>query len=142
MAGYMIPMPARNPSFNIPFKKILPFALGMITLVLASNILVNFPINDWLTFGAFSYPFSFLLSDLCNRLYGVRAARRVVAFGFIGMGLTFAFAHFDIWGVSYRVGVAAVVAYVIGQGADVTVFNKLRRLSWWRAPLLAGVVAS
>ncbi len=127
---------------SVAFKKIAPFAAGMIILVLASNILVNFPINDWLTFGAFSYPFSFLLSDLCNRLHGLHAARRVVLFGLIGMGLTFVFAYFNIWGVGYRVAVASVLAYVVGQGADLTVFNRLRRSSWWRAPLIAGLFAS
>ena len=137
-----MPTASTAPIAPVPLKKIAPFAICMITLVLASNILVNFPIDSWLTYGAFSYPLSFLLSDLCNRLYGLQAARRVVAFGLIGMGLTFVFAYFDIWGVSYRVGGAAVAAYIIGQGADVTLFNKLRKLSWWRAPLAAGLLAS
>ncbi|MDI9314516.1 MAG: queuosine precursor transporter [Hydrotalea sp.] len=134
--------PQAAASTNVPLKKLAPFIVAMITLVLASNILVNFPINEWLTYGAFSYPLSFLLSDLCNRLYGLRAARRVVAFGLIGMGFTFVLAYFNIWGVGYRVGVASVLAYVIGQGADVTVFNHFRKLSWWRAPLMAGLLAS
>lgn len=125
-----------------PMKKLFPFMLAMVAIVLASNVLVNFSINDWLTWGAFSYPFSFLVSDLSNRLYGVAAARRVVLCGLIGMGLTFLFAYGNIWGVSYRIGVASVAAYVIGQAADLTVFNRLRRLAWWRAPLLAGLLGA
>ncbi|MGI9461891.1 MAG: queuosine precursor transporter [Alphaproteobacteria bacterium] len=128
----------------VPFKTIAPFAAMMITLVLASNILVHFHINSWLTYGAFSYPLTFLVSDLCNRLYGITAASRVVKIGLIGMGLTFVFAYFDIggWGVTYRVGVAAVLAYIIGQTADLIVFDKLRQATWWRAPMFSSLSAA
>ena len=63
-------------------NKLLPGILAMAIIVVASNILVQFPIGQWLTWGAFTYPLAFLVSDLVNRFYGVAAARRVVLFGF------------------------------------------------------------
>lgn len=123
-------------------KKILPHIICMVVIVLGSNILVNFPINNWLTYGAFSYPFSFLVSDLTNRQYGLGAARKVVAFGLIGMGLTFLLASINLWGVGYRIAVAAVLAYIFGQLLDVTFFNRLRQLNWWVAPSAAGLLGA
>jgi len=108
----------------------------MVAIVAASNWLVQFPINDWLTWGAFSYPFSFLVTDLTNRRFGPAAARRVIYVGFaVGVVLSVLLA-------TPRIAAASGLAFLLAQLLDVGVFNWLRRQSWWRAPLLSSVIAS
>ena len=110
--------------------------LGMVAVVTASNWLVQFPINDWLTWGAFSYPFAFLVSDLTNRWHGPAPARRVAYVGFaIGVVLSALLA--DV-----RIAAASGTAFLTGQLLDISLFNWLRRSSWWKAPLIASVLAS
>jgi uncharacterized integral membrane protein (TIGR00697 family) len=113
---------------------------------MASNILVQFLVGDWLTWGAFTYPFAFLVTDLMNRLHGPRAARAVVAAGFV-VGLACSFVGSQIEGpfgplVSLRVAMGSGTAFLVGQLLDVAVFNRLRRGSWWRAPFVASVMGS
>lgn len=125
------------------------FLLGVIAMaivVLASNILVQFLFGQWLTWGAFTYPFAFLVTDLMNRLHGPAAARRVVYAGFL-TGLVCSLIGTQIEGqfgplVSLRVAVASLSAFLIGQLLDVTVFNRLRAGSWWRAPLVSSTLGS
>lgn len=109
---------------------------AMVVVVTASNVLVQYPLNDWLTYGAFVYPVSFLISDLCNRRLGVAAARRVVLGGFL-VALVFSAVL-----ATPRIAVASLSAYLVAQFLDVHLFNALRRLSWWRAPLISSTVAS
>jgi len=118
----------------------LAAAVAAMTLVVAaSNWLVQFAINDWLTWGAFSYPFAFLVTDLTNRAYGARRARQVVAVGFlVAVALSFALVEPGFW----RIPVASGAAFLIGQLLDVSVFNRLRRSSWWLAPLVSSTLAS
>jgi uncharacterized integral membrane protein (TIGR00697 family) len=126
-----------------------PFLLGvaaMAAVVIASNILVQFLVGDWLTWGAFTYPFAFLVTDLMNRLHGPGAARRVVAAGFL-VGLACSFVGSQIEGpfgplVSLRVAIGSGTAFLVGQLLDVAVFNRLRAGSWWRAPFVASVAGS
>ena len=100
-----------------------------------SNELVNHPINDWLTWGAFSYPLSFLVTDITNRLFDARAARKVVYVGFaIGVALSLL--------VDLRIAIASGSAFLIAQLLDIYVFNKLRDLTWWKAPLVSSVIGS
>ena len=107
----------------------------MSIVILASNELVKHPINNWLTWGAFSYPLSFLVTDITNRLFNAQAARRVVYVGFsLGVGLSL---FIDI-----RIAVASGSAFLIAQLLDIYVFNKLRSLSWWKAPLASSIVGS
>ena len=107
----------------------------MSIVILASNELVKHPINNWLTWGAFSYPLSFLVTDITNRLFNAQAARRVVYVGFsLGVGLSL---FIDI-----RIAVASGSAFLIAQLLDIYVFNKLRNLSWWKAPLASSIVGS
>ena len=111
-------------------------AAAMVVVVTASNVLVQYPINDWLTYGAFVYPVSFLVSDLCNRRLGVSAARRVVLAGFVvALVLSAVLA-------TPRIAIASLSAYLVAQLLDVQLFNALRRLSWWRPPLISSTVAS
>jgi uncharacterized PurR-regulated membrane protein YhhQ (DUF165 family) len=113
----------------------------MATVVTASNILVQFPfehfgLQDILTWGAFSYPIAFLVSDLTNRRYGKPAARRVVLAGFVvGVMLS-------VWLATPRIAIASGTAFLTGQLLDITVFGWLRRQAWWRAPLAATMVGS
>jgi queuosine precursor transporter len=123
-----------------------PGVLAMATIVVASNILVQYLLGQWLTWGAFTYPFTFLVTDLMNRLHGPRVARRVVLVGFV-VGIICSFIGSQITGafgplVTHRVALASGTAFLVGQLMDITVFNRLRRLDWWRAPLAASLVGS
>ncbi|MBI1217161.1 MAG: queuosine precursor transporter [Rhodobacteraceae bacterium] len=120
--------------------------LAMATIVVASNILVQFLLGQWLTWGAFTYPFTFLITDLMNRLHGARIARKVVLAGFV-VGIICSFVGSQITGafgplVTHRVALASGTAFLVGQLMDITVFNRLRRMEWWRAPLAASLVGS
>ncbi|MFQ5954956.1 MAG: VUT family protein [Kiloniellales bacterium] len=111
-------------------------AAAMAAIVAASNFLVQFPINDWLTWGAFAYPVAFLVTDLTNRTFGPALARRVVYVGFaFGVVLS-------IWLATLRIAVASGTAFLLSQLADVYVFDRLRRLPWWQAPLISSILAS
>lgn len=124
----------------------LPGIAAMAVVVIASNILVQFLVGQWLTWGAFTYPLAFLVTDLTNRLHGPNAARRVILAGFV-VGLVCSFVGSQIEGpfgplVSLRVAIASASAFLVGQLLDVAVFNRLRRGSWWRAPFVASVAGS
>ncbi len=126
-----------------------PLVLGvaaMAVIVIVSNILVQFLVGDWLTWGAFTYPFAFLVTDLMNRFYGAPAARRVVAAGF-WVGVVCSFIGSQIDGpfgplVSLRVAIASGTAFLVGQLMDVAIFDRLRAGSWWKAPFVASVLGS
>ena len=117
-----------------------PLVLGVVAMtgvVAASNFLVRIPINDWLTWGALTYPIAFLVTDLINRRVGPDAARRVVYFGFAcGVALS-------LYTSTTRIALASGSAFLLAQLADVWLYNRLRRLAaWWRAPLFSSTVAS
>lgn len=115
--------------------------LAMIVIVVAANILVQHPVHffglaDHLTWGGLTYPISFLVTDLTNRHFGPDRARKVVVIGFfIGVILSVVLA-------SPRIALASGLAFLIGQLLDIGVFNRLRQLEWWRAPLLGSLVGS
>lgn len=118
--------------------------LAMIVLIVASNWLVQFPIEAGsvfglpllLTWGAFTYPATFLVTDLTNRRHGPQTARRVIYAGFaVGVALSAVLA-------TPRIALASGSAFLVAQLLDVTVFNWLRRQSWWRAPLFASLLGS
>jgi uncharacterized PurR-regulated membrane protein YhhQ (DUF165 family) len=97
---------------------------------------VQFPINPWLTWGAFSYPVAYFVTDVCNRLSGPALARRVAWIGFgVGLILSAMFAP-------VRIAVASGTAFIVSQLLDVAVFNRLRQQSWWKAPLFGSAAAS
>ncbi|MFD1330737.1 queuosine precursor transporter [Methylopila musalis] len=118
----------------------LPVA-AMTLVVAASNVLLQHPVRaagleDKLTWGAFTYPIAFLVTDLTNRRFGPVAARRVVYAGFaLAVALS-------IWLATPRIALASGAAFLVGQLLDVSVFARLRRLAWWRAPLAAGLLGS
>ena len=126
--------------------RLLPGILAMGAIVLASNILVQFLAGPWLTWGAFTYPFAFLVTDLTNRLYGAQAARKVVLAGF-GVGLACSAVGTQIMGeygplVSLRVAMGSALAFLTAQLVDVALFDRLRAGAWWRAPLVSSVIGS
>lgn len=109
---------------------------SMIFVIALSNYLVQFPINDWLTWGAFSYPFSFLVTELTNRYYGSQNARNVVYVGFLfGVIVSFLLA-------TPRIAMASGTAFLTAQLLDISLFNRWRQMSWWQAPLFASLAAS
>ena len=131
--------------------RLLPGILAMAAIVVASNILVQFLLLDGLlTWGAFTYPFAFLVTDVINRVYGAGPARRVVLAGFvtgvacslIGSQIMLQGDGFEYAAVPLRVAVGSGVAFLCAQMLDVAVFNRLREGSWWRAPLASTVVGS
>ncbi|SDG71263.1 queuosine precursor transporter [Roseospirillum parvum] len=120
---------------TIPRPLILP-VLAMMAVVTASNILVQYPINDLLTWGAFTYPVAFLVTDLTNRHLGPVAARRVVLVGFaLAVVLS-------IWLATPRIAVASGSAFLAAQMLDVQVFDRLRRRVWWLPPLVSSLIGS
>jgi len=126
---------------DLPFRRLVVPVLAMTLVVVASNILVQYPfepfgLGDYLTWGAFTYPVAFLVTDLTNRRYGVGTARRLVIVGFvIAVVLSIALA-------TPRIALASGTAFLVGQLLDITVFNRLRRQTWWRAPLVGSVIGS
>jgi uncharacterized integral membrane protein (TIGR00697 family) len=143
-------------------SRYLPFVLAMALVVVASNILVQFPVQgavgslqlaDLLTWGAFTYPFAFLVTDLANRRYGPKLARRVVIAGFVVAvicsvvipPLLFRAGLIEFETTAdrlVRIAAASGAAFLTAQLLDVTVFNRLRRLSWWRAPIFGTIAGS
>jgi len=143
-------------------RSIWPFVAAMTIVVVASNVLVQFPVGgtvggvalaDILTWGAFTYPFAFLVTDLANRRYGPATARRVVFVGFmLAVATTILFPPllfraglipFETDALRLvRIAIASGTAFLFGQLLDVSVFNRLRRKSWWRAPVVGSIVGS
>lgn len=139
----MSPLPCKN---GEPMKTTLPGVLAMAAIVVASNILVQFLVGDWLTWGAFTYPFAFLVTDVMNRVYGVQAARRVVFAGFV-VGVICSLIGTQIEGefgpyVTLRVALASGAAFLTAQLMDVAIFNRLRAGVWWKAPLASTIVGA
>ena len=128
----------------------LPGIFAMATVVVASNILVQYLLGDWLTWGAFTYPVAFLITDVMNRVYGVSAARRVVFAGFvvgilcslIGTQIMMQGDGYTFPAVTFRVAIGSGTAFLVAQMLDVQIFDRLRDGSWWRAPLASTLIGS
>ena len=121
---------------RLHFSSFLLPVVAMTAVVVASNWLVQFPINNLLTWGAISYPFSFLITDLTTRLQGAERARRVVWVGFALAVLL------SLWLATPRIALASGTAFLVGQLLDIQVFQRLRRGTWWRAPLVSSTLGS
>ena len=117
-------------------------------IVLASNFLVQFPVKyyglqDILTYGAFSYPVAFLITDLANRSYGKTAAKKIVYIGFsIGVSFTLLFSTNFADLISIRIAIGSGTAFIVAQLLDVQIFDKLRNKRWFIAPLSSSVIGS
>lgn len=126
---------------SLAFHRLIAPVIAMTLVVVASNILVQYPftpfdLGDYLTWGAFTYPVAFLVTDLTNRRYGPRVARQLVIVGFalaviLSIGLA-----------TPRIAAASGTAFLVGQLLDITVFNRLRQQAWWRAPFVGSVIGS
>jgi uncharacterized PurR-regulated membrane protein YhhQ (DUF165 family) len=122
-------------------RDILIASAVMAAVVLASNILVQYPLafgglGDYLTWGAFSYPFAFLVTDLSNRRFGPAGARKVVYVGFLAAVLLSAYF------ATPRIAIASGTAFLVAQLLDVGIFASLRRQAWWVPPFVSSVIAS
>ena len=129
-------------------KLFITLSILMGVVVLLSNYLVQFPINYYglseiLTYGAFSYPIAFLITDLANRSYGKIAARKIVYFGFV-IGITFTLFvstnYEDL--ISIRIAIGSGTAFMVAQLFDVQIFDKLREKKWFVAPLTSSLIGS
>ena len=125
---------------------LLPVLMGVV--VLASNYLVQFPIKYYglegiLTYGAFSYPIAFLITDLTNRSYGKLVARKIVYIGFvIGIAFTLFFSTNFSDLISVRIAIGSGIAFLVAQLLDVKIFDQLRKKKWFVAPLASSFVGS
>jgi uncharacterized integral membrane protein (TIGR00697 family) len=124
----------------------LPGILAMAATVVASNILVQFLFGQWLTWGAFTYPVAFLITDVMNRVYGKAAARKVVLAGFAA-GVLCSLIGTQIMGefgplVTLRSALGSGLAFLTAQMLDVSIFAALRNGPWWRAPLASTLIGS
>jgi len=125
---------------------LLSFLMGVIVLI--SNYLVQFPINKFgleniLTYGAFSYPIAFLITDLSNRVYGKNGAKKIVYFGF-SIGILFTLIFSTNFGdlISIRIAIGSGTAFIVAQLLDVQIFDKLRKKKWFIAPLASSMIGS
>ena len=124
----------------------LSFLMGLV--VLASNYLVQFPIKYYglqniLTYGAFSYPIAFLITDLANRSFGKIVARKIVYIGFtIGILFTLIFSTNFADLISLRIAIGSGTAFIIAQLLDVQIFDQLRQKKWFVAPLISSLIGS
>ena len=125
---------------------LLPVLMGVV--VLSSNYLVQFPIKYYglekiLTYGAFTYPIAFLITDLANRSYGKLAARKIVYIGFIiGISFTLFFTTNFSDLISVRIAIGSGTAFIVAQLLDVQIFDKLRKKEWFVAPLTSSFIGS
>ena len=125
---------------------LLSFLMGAV--VLSSNYLVQFPINYYgfneiLTYGAFSYPIAFLITDLANRSFGKLFARKIVYLGFfLGIGFTILFSTDFADYISIRIAIGSGIAFLVSQLLDVQIFDKLRKKEWFIAPLTSSMIGS
>ena len=125
---------------------LLSFFMGLV--VLSSNYLVQFPIKYYgleeiLTYGAFTYPIAFLITDLANRSYGKFIARKIVYIGFaIGVSFTLLFSTNFTDLISVRIAIGSGTAFLVAQLIDVQIFDKLRKKSWFVAPLTSSFIGS
>ena len=129
-------------------KSFFLLSLLMGAVVLFSNYLVQFPVNYYglnqiLTYGAFSYPVAFLITDLANRSYGKIVARNIVYFGFfLGIGFTVLFSTNFADLISIRIAIGSGVAFLTAQLLDVQIFDNLRKKKWFVAPLTSSLFGS
>lgn len=125
---------------------LLPGVFAMAAIVVASNILVQYPLGAFLTWGALTYPFAFLVNEIVNRFEGPAAARKVVLAGFL-TGIVCSFVGTQVQGefgplVTLRVALGSGAAFLAAQLLDITIFNRFRQGLWWRAPLISPVISS
>ena len=128
------------------FKVLIVPIIVMSIIVLLSNILVQFLLGNWLTWGALTYPLAFLVTDITNRFYGLSAARKVVFFGFL-IGIACSLVGTQLQGefgplVTFRIALGSATAFILSHFLDISIFDYLRTEKWWKAPLISSIVGS
>ena len=129
-------------------KLFVILAVSMGVVVLTSNYLVQYPVQyfgltELLTYGAFSYPIAFLITDLANRGFGKIIARKIVYIGFfLGVFFTIFFSTNFSDLISIRIAIGSGTAFIIAQSIDIQIFDKLRKKKWFVAPLVSSFVGS
>ena len=130
-------------------KNIIPYIFSMMLIVLASNYLVQIPfkflnLENILTWGAFTYPIAFLVTDLANRIHGINFTKKVIQIGFIwgiAVSLFFSLSQFDL--ISLRIVIGSGIAFLTAQLLDANIFNKLRNHKhWFVPPFLSSIISS
>lgn len=117
------------------------YIVAMTVVIVTSNILVQYPLGQWLTWGALTFPFAFLLTDLATRLHGVATAKRVIGAGAI-VGILFSFVASFFALTTLRIAVASAIAFLVAQLTDMKLFDRLRNLAWWKTPLISSSIGS
>lgn len=126
-----------SPQFpNWSLRRLWLPILAMTAVIVVSNIAVMYPINDWLTWGAFTYPFVFLVTDLTNRGVGPAGARKVAWAGLVLAVIL------SVYFADWQIALASGAAFISAQLLDIAFFNRLRSMSWWKAPLIGSIAAS
>ena len=110
--------------------------LAMTLVIVVSNVAVTYPINDWLTWGAFTYPFVFLVTDLTNRAVGPAGARKVAWTGLVLAVVL------SVYFADWQIALASGGAFISAQLLDIAFFNRMRAMTWWKAPLIGSIAAS
>lgn len=122
-------------------KHIGKYVIAMTVVIAISNILVQHPIGEWITWAALTYPFAFVITDITNRVKGKEAARKVVLAGFVfGILCSIVAALFDL--TTFRIAIGSALAFLAAQLLDVAIFDKFRSLDWWKTPLISSTIAS
>tara|TARA_X000000950_G_scaffold165021_2_gene201657 strand:- start:159 stop:734 length:576 start_codon:yes stop_codon:yes gene_type:complete len=133
----------------LSYKKLIPYIVAMMLIVLASNYLVQFSfpyfnLQNILTWGAFTYPVAFLVTDLANRIHGIQFTKRVIHAGFVWgvlVSLFFSISDFNL--ISIRIVIGSGTAFFIAQLLDANIFNKLRHSKlWFVPPFLSSLISS
>lgn len=115
--------------------------LAMAGVIVVSNVLVQYPLGPWLTYGALTYPLAFLITDLVTRNHGLKVAKQVILVGLIvGILASLLASFFDV--TTLRIAIASATAFLVAQILDVKVYLRLQHLAWWKTPVLSSVVGS
>ena len=122
-------------------KDVGKYVVVMAVVIAVSNVLVQYPIGEWLTWAALTYPLAFVVTDVTNRMKGAAAARKVVISGFVvGIIASVIASFFDL--TTMRVALASATAFLVAQLLDVSIFDRFRELTWWKTPMISSTIAS
>jgi queuosine precursor transporter len=117
------------------------YILAMSAVIVVSNMLVQYPLGQWLTWGALTFPFAFLITDLVTRFHGTDNAKKVIGMGLL-VGIVFSFLASFFSLTTLRIAVASATAFLIAQLTDMKLFDSLRNLAWWKTPIISSTVGS
>ena len=117
------------------------YILAMSVVIVTSNVLVQYPLGPWLTWGALTFPFAFFITDLVTRFHGVTTAKKVIGAGVVaGIVISFVAAYYTL--TTLRIAVASATAFLVSQLTDMKLFDSLRKLAWWQTPIISSSIGS